>query len=161
MNFTTHHNISDLRGNLQLALICLGLSLALSVVLSGGRQASLPSQVAAGISLPLVPAAVSSLPQHPAVAVAEAAPSEEPADLQPAESRLLPLRGAPAWVWDLPAADPRRVAADKDWDVVAAADRRAGLIVLDWTGRVIPEEEYWNGLCQRWIDDPQWGGVQP
>jgi len=158
MNFTTHHDTSDLRGNLKLASICLGLSLALSVVLSGGRQASLPSQVAAGISLPLVPAAVSSLPQHPAVAVAEAAPVQ-PAAL--ADASLLPLRGAPAWVWDLPAADPRRVAADKDWDVVAAADRRAGLIVLDWTGRVIPEEEYWNGLCQRWIDDPQWGGVQP
>jgi len=66
MNFTTHHDTSDLRGNLQLASICLGLSLVLSVVLSGGREASLSSQVAAGISLPLVPAAASSPTLAPA-----------------------------------------------------------------------------------------------
>jgi hypothetical protein len=85
---------------------------------------------------------------------------EEPAALQSQEARLIPLRGAPTWVWQLADDDARKVAAIEDWSVTAAADRQAGLTVMEWTGRIIPEQEYWHGLNPRWLSDPEWGGTR-
>jgi hypothetical protein len=86
---------------------------------------------------------------------------EEPPELRSQETRLAPLRGAPTWVWSLPNDDLRKIAAIEDWSITAAADRQSGLTVMEWTGRIIPEQEYWHGLSPRWLADPEWGGTRP
>lgn len=86
---------------------------------------------------------------------------EEPTSAQPLADRNSPLRGAPAWVWDLPDDDPRKIAAGADWDVVADVNRQSGMAIMEWAGKIIPDSEYWNGLCPRWTNDPEWGGVGP
>jgi hypothetical protein len=77
------------------------------------------------------------------------------------ESQLVPLRGAPAWVWDLADDDPRKLAAIDDWAIVAAADREASMVVMEWAGKIMADSEFWNELCPRWLADPEWGGVGP
>jgi hypothetical protein len=62
-------------------------------------------------------------------------------------------------VWDLPNDDPRKIAAGEDWSIVAANDRHLSSVVMDWGGGIVSNAKFWNGLCPRWVDDPQWGGV--
>ena len=151
------------RINPLLATLCAGLSLAVASILgSGGAPIefsegpeSAPAQASASSAVALQPVSPTSatLPTAAQDRATEAFSGEEPSALWAAEARLVPLRGAPTWVWALPNDDARKIAASHDWDTVAAADRQAGLVVLAWAMKVIPEQEYWNGLCDRWISD--------
>jgi hypothetical protein len=140
----------------QLAALCLGLSLASSLLLAGGAR-FLPADASAGRTANLQAARVLSVVIEFDVFVY----GEDSSALQSQEAQLIPLRGAPTWVWSLTNDDPRKIAAIEDWSVTAAADRQASLTVMEWTGRIIPEQEYWHGLNPRWIADPEWGGTRP
>jgi hypothetical protein len=140
----------------RLAALCLGLPLALSLLLASGAR-FLPADASAGRSAsPQAPSVLAITVEFDVIAT-----GEEPAALQSQEARLVPLRGAPTWVWQLPDDDARKIAAVDDWSVTAAADRQAGLTVMEWTGRIIPEQEFWHGLSPRWLADPEWGGTRP
>jgi hypothetical protein len=140
----------------QLAALCLGLSLASLLLLAGGAR-FLPADASAGRSANLEPPRLLSVLVEFDVVVY----GEELSELRSQEARVVPLRGAPAWVWQLPNDDARKIVAIEDWSVTAAADRQAGITVMEWTGRIIPEQEYWHGLNPRWLADPEWGGTRP
>ena len=162
----------DVQGfNHYVAALCLGLSVAIAMVLgsggahvewSGVRIFAVVETVAISHVEPQLPrpASISSVSYYHESHAAEVISGEDVTALQAQEARMVPLRGAPGWVWALPDDDVRKIQAGHDWDIVASADRAAGRVVLAWAMKVIPEEEYWSGICQRWIDDPEWGGIE-
>jgi hypothetical protein len=161
MNYSAYSSAAGntQRINLQVASLALGLALLLSTVV--GSSSRLPTLSGDGAQHVVEFTDASSLPpvqpDRPDKALIAPVPTGEASD----DAALRPLRGAPSWVWDLPDADPRKLAAVEDWAVIAANDRQAGMTVAEWSGRIIPENEYWDGLCPRWLQDPHWGGVEP